>query len=46
MYKLFLDFSQKILYGFGFGLGMSIPFYISNKIDNQQIYLIKLIKNE
>ena len=41
MYKLlFLDFSKKMLYGLGFGLGMSVPIYMSRKIDNQRIYLI------
>ena len=46
MYKLFLEFNKKMLYGLGFGLGMSFPFYMSRKIENKRIYLIKLIKNE
>lgn len=44
MRQLLIDFGKKILYGFGFGTGMGIPYYFSRNVDNQ-IYNIKINKS-
>ena len=46
MSQLLKDFSKKLLYGFGFGSGMCIPYYFTRNEEKNKVHLVKIIKDE